>query len=133
MRLFNKITQLSEFEKDLKKLKKRFRTLDSDLENFIKVQLKMFHKLDIDNKGIIEIKGLGIEYPEIYKARKFACRSLKGKGSKSGIRIIYAYFDREDKIEFIEIYYKGDKENEERERIQKHFKDFINIGGNSND
>ncbi len=123
MKIFSKITQLSEFEKDLKKLKKRFRTLDSDLENFIKVQLKMFHKLDIDNKGIVEISGLGIEYPQIYKVRKFACRSLKGTGSKSGIRIIYAYFDREDKIEFIEIYFKGDKENEDRERINKCYRD----------
>ncbi len=121
MKLFNKITQLSEFEKDLKKLKKRFRTLDYDLENFIKVQLKMLHKLDIDNKGIVEIKGLNIEYPKIYKARKFACKSLKGTGSRSGIRIVYAYYDKEDKIELIEIYFKGDKENEDRERIERNY------------
>lgn len=123
MKLFKKITQLSEFEKDFKKLKKKFRTLDEDLKNFIKVQLKLFHKLKLDNQGIVEIAGLGIDYPRIYKARKFACRYLKGKGSKSGIRIIYAYFDKEDKIEFIEIYFKGDKENEDRERIQKYHKD----------
>ena len=121
MKIFSKITQLSEFEKDLKKLKKRFRTLDFDLENFIKVQLKMFHKLDIDNKGIIEISGLGIEYPQIYKARKFVCKSLKGTGSRSGIRIIYAHYFKEDIIEFIEIYFKGDKENEDRERIERFY------------
>jgi len=83
----------------------------------------MFHKLDIDNKGIVGISGLGIEYPQIYKARKFACKSLKGIGSRSGIRIIYAYYEKEDKIEFIEIYFKGDKEAEDRERILKHYKD----------
>ena len=121
MKLFNKITQLSEFEKEFKKLKKRFRTLDSDLENFIKVQLKMFHKLDIDNKGIFEISGPGFDCPKIYKARKFACKSLKGTGSRSGIRIIYAYYEKEDIIEFIEIYYKGDKKNEDRERIKKYY------------
>ncbi len=102
-------------------MKKRFRTLDSDLKNFIKVQLKMFHKLDIDNKGIFEISGLGIKYPQIYKVTKFACKSLKGTGSRSGIRIIYAYYEKEDIIEFIEIYYKGDKENEDRERINKYY------------
>ena len=123
MRLFKKIQKLPEFEKDFKKLKKRFRTFESDLNNFINTQLKIFHKLELDNKGIVEVQGLGIEYPKIYKARKFACRSLKGKGSKSGIRIIYAYFDEEDKIEFIEIYYKGDKTNEDRERILKYFKE----------
>ena len=121
MRLFKKIHKLSEFEKDFKKLKKRFRTLESDLNNFINTQLKMFHKLDIDNKGIVEIQGLGIEYLKIYKARKFACRSLKGTGSRSGIRIIYAYYPDLDKIEFIEIYYKGDKENEDSERIERKY------------
>jgi hypothetical protein len=54
-------------------------------------------------------------------AKKFACKSLKGKGAKSGIRIIYAYFEQEDTIEFIEIYFKGDKENEDKERIKKYF------------
>jgi hypothetical protein len=44
---------------------------------------------------------------------------LKGSGSQSGIRVIYAYFEEEDCIELIEIYYKGDKENEGRERIKK--------------
>ena len=81
----------------------------------------MFHKLELDNKGIVEISGLDIEYPKIYKARKFACRFLKGTGSRSGIRIIYAYYPDLDKIEFIEIYYKGDKENEDRERIERKY------------
>ncbi|MCF7792904.1 MAG: hypothetical protein K9N09_02975 [Candidatus Cloacimonetes bacterium] len=110
-----------EFKRDLKKLKKPFRTLDSDLQNFIKVQIKLFHELKLDNQGIVEISGLGIEYPKIFKARKFACRSLKGTGSRSGIRIIYAYFLDQNKIEFIEIYYKGDKENEDQERIESKY------------
>jgi hypothetical protein len=65
---------------------------------------------------------LGISYPEIYKARKFACRSLKGKGAASGIRIIYGYYSDEDVIEFIEMYYKGDKANEDRQRILQRYK-----------
>jgi hypothetical protein len=32
---------------------------------------------------------------------------LKGKGVQSGIRAISAYHKDEDRIEFIEIYYKG--------------------------
>ena len=121
MKIFSKTTQLSEFEKDFKKLKKRFRTLDSDLGNFIKVQLQMFHKLNKDNQGIVEISGLDIKYPKIYKARKFACRVLKGTGSKSGIRIIYSYYPDLDKIEFVEIYFKGDKENEDKKRILNYY------------
>lgn len=119
--IFNKIRFLPEFERDLKKLIKRFVTLEDDLNLFTEKQLKLFHKLGIDNKGIVQISKLDIEFPKIYKARKFACRSLKGKGSATGIRIIYAYFENEDCVEFIEIYYKGDNENEDRDRILKHY------------
>lgn len=44
----------------------------------------------------------------------------KGKKFLSGIRVIYAYFDKEGKIESVGIYYKGDKENKDRERIVKY-------------
>lgn len=123
MKVFLKISRLPEFEKDLKKLIKRFKTLEDDLKVFIKNELYLYHKLKIDNKGVFQIPDLKIESPNIYKARKFACRSLKGKGVQSGIRVIYAYSEEEDKIELIEIYYKGDKEeDEDRERILKYYK-----------
>ena len=117
---FKQIKQFPPFKKDLKKLLKRFRTLEDDLEIFIRTQLKLFHKIKKDNDGIKQITGLEKEYPGVFKAKKFACKSLKGKGAKSGIRIIYAYFEQEDTIEFIEIYFKGDKENEDKERIKKY-------------
>lgn len=116
-KIFHEISRLPEFEKDIKRLLKRFKTLEDDLIIFIEKELNLYHKLKIDNKGIFQIPGLQIENPKIYKAKKFACRSLKGKGVQSGIRVIYAHFEAEDKIELIEIYYKGDKENEDRERI----------------
>jgi len=114
-KIFNEVRRLIEFEKDLKKLQKKLRTLEEDLDTFLQVQLNLYHKLHKDNKGIFHISGLGISYPRIYKAKKFACRSLKNKGAASGIRVIYAYYDNEDIIELVEIYYKGDKETEERE------------------
>ena len=107
------------FEKDFKKLLKRFRTLEEDLETFIKYQLKPFHLLDQDNQGIKQISNLGIVEPKIYKVRKFASKSLKGKGVQSGIRVIYSYFEDKNKIELIEIYYKSDKELEDRNRIKE--------------
>ena len=119
--IFNDIRKLAEFEKDFKKLAKKFGTLSGDLNTFIANQLNLTHKLNIDNRGVARIPNLGIEHPKIYKARKFACKALKGKGAASGIRVIYAYYEEEDVIEFIEIYYKGNKENEDRERILKHY------------
>lgn len=120
MARFSQVSRLPEFEKDLKKLLRKFRTLEGDLEIFIEKGLFLYHKLGIDNKGIFQIPGLPISI-KVYKARKFACRSLKGKGAQSGIRVIYTYMADKDTIELIEIYYKGDKENEDRERILKHY------------
>jgi len=119
--IFNDMRKLTEFKKDFKKLAKKFRTLDDDFNTFIANQLKLTHKKNIDNKGVVRISDLGIEYPKIYKARKFACKALKGKGAASGIRVIYAYYEQADVIEFIEIYYKGDKEIEDRERIMRYY------------
>jgi mRNA-degrading endonuclease YafQ of YafQ-DinJ toxin-antitoxin module len=114
---FRKISSLPEFKKDIKKLRKKYKTIESDLQNFIKTQLQLFHKLNKDTKGIYQLRNMKTKYPKIYKAKKFACRSLKGTGVQSGIRVIYAYFDKTDEIQLIEIYYKGDKKNENRKRI----------------
>lgn len=56
--IFREICRLPEFEKDLKKLSKRFKTLEDDLEIFVKTELRLYHKLDIDNKGIFQIPSL---------------------------------------------------------------------------
>jgi mRNA-degrading endonuclease RelE of RelBE toxin-antitoxin system len=122
VKIFSEIDYLPEFKKDLKKLSKRFRTIEEDLKTFIATQLNLYHKQGIDNKGVVVISGLGITTQVIYKARKFACRSLKGRGADSGIRVVYAYLKDEDKLEFIEIYFKGDKENEDRDRILRNYK-----------
>jgi hypothetical protein len=110
------------FVNDLKKLLKRFRTLEDDLANFLNIALVDYHMNGIDNGGIVRIPELGFEKHKIFKARKFACRSRKGKGVQSSIRVIYSYFEEEDKIELIEVYYKGDKGNEDRKRIIKHYR-----------
>ena len=119
---FKHIEHLEKFSRDLKKLLKRFPSLEDDLDSFIKAQLIAYHKHNIDNHGIIPIEGIQIQNPQIFKVLKFACKSLKGKGVHSGIRITYGYFSAEDRIEFIEIYYKGDQENEDKERIKSYYK-----------
>lgn len=108
-----------EFEKDFKKLSKKFRTLDYDLIEF---------------KKILEESPLGIgkhfnvitktDSVFIIKAR-FFCKSLK----KKNLRIIYACIKNKQIIEmvcieFIELYFKGEKDNEDRERIKKYLKNY---------
>lgn len=121
MKAIKEIRRLPEFEKDLKKLAKRFRSLEDDLRIFIENEFRLYHELGIDNQGIFPISAIGVTTAKIFKAKKFACRALKGKGAHSGIRVIYAFNEDSGAIDLIEIYYKGDKENEDRERIRKHF------------
>jgi mRNA-degrading endonuclease RelE of RelBE toxin-antitoxin system len=120
-KLFREVSHVPEFEKDLKKLLKRFSSLEEDLRTFMKVAMNMLHKQTIDSGAILRVSDLGIHSPKIYKAKKFACKALRGRGAHSGIRVIYAYHEEEDRVEFIELYYKGDKESEDRERIVKYF------------
>lgn len=113
------VVRLPEFDRDLKYLLKRYPTLEEDLEIFIKASLIPYHEMNIDNKGILPVPGVGYDQPKIYKVKKFACRSLKGKGAMSGIRLIYAYFEADDRVVLIEIYYKGEQETEDRKRLEQ--------------
>ncbi len=117
MGAFEETSRLPEFEREIRRLLKRFKTIEDDLEIFIEKQLFLYHKLKIDNRGIFQITGLPVENPRVYKARKFTCKSLKGKGAQTGRRVIYADDEEKDKIVLIEMYFKGDKANEDKERI----------------
>jgi len=109
---------LSEFDKDLKRLLKKYRSLVYDLED-IKTILKV--RPNEKPPFSFEINNLGISTC-IIKVKKIACDSLKGKGVNSGLRLIYAHFPDESKITFIELYHKNDKENEDKKRITDNFK-----------
>lgn len=109
-----------EFDKEFKSLLKRYRTLNEDLETFKKFAIEMyFGELCVDSNSFVRIEGLCNEEYTSYKVRKFACKSLKNKGNRSGIRIIFIKDNQNDHITFLEIYYKGDKEAEDRGRIKK--------------
>lgn len=110
--------QLVEFEKDLKILLKRYRTLNEDLAE-VKAILKK--RPDERPPFSYRIDNLGLETC-IIKVKKIACKALKGRGVNSGLRLIYAYFPNEQKISLIELYHKNDKENEDRNRIAENFK-----------
>lgn len=115
----SRVSRTPEFERDLKRLIRKFRTLEGDLATFIDYQLELFHGQGLAVGGIERVAGLGFDAPPIYVAKKFACRALKGTGAKSGIRVVYAWFADEGRIELIELYYKGDKQVEDKARIKR--------------
>ena len=109
--------ELVEFNKDLKNLLKKYRTLNEDLEVVKKVlevtpQERPPFSFRIDNLGLETC---------VIKVKKIACKALKGRGVNTGLRLIYAHFEAEQKITFIELYHKNDKENEDKQRILNNF------------
>src|SRR5687768_7205025 len=99
------ISEIPEFEKDVKHYKKKFRTIEKDID-FVKQILKI--KPEARPPFSQRIEGIGIETCVI-KVRKIACRSLKGRGVESGFRLVYAWFADEQRIVLVELYFKGDK------------------------
>jgi mRNA-degrading endonuclease RelE of RelBE toxin-antitoxin system len=108
---------LPEYNRDFKKLAKKYRTLKSDMADVIKI-FKV--RPNAQPPFSFEITGLSLKTCVI-KVKKIASDSFKGRGVNSGLRLIYAHFRNEQKIIFIELYHKNDKQNEERERIRENF------------
>jgi mRNA-degrading endonuclease YafQ of YafQ-DinJ toxin-antitoxin module len=111
-------SELGQFKKDLKSLLKKYRTVEEDLDVVKKVLAVM---PDERPPFSFRIADLGITTCVI-KVKKIACKALKGRGVNSGLRLIYAYFQEEEKITFIELYHKNDKVQEDRQRILDNFK-----------
>ena len=110
--------ELKEYRKDIKKLSKKYKTIYDDVE-VVKKVLKV--KPDTRPPFSYRISDLGIESCTI-KVKKIASKSFKGKGVQSGFRLVYAWFEEENRIVFIELYHKSQKALENRERILKYFK-----------
>lgn len=114
------VVRLEEFERDMRRLLRRYSTLEEDLDTLLKTAVVAYHRLG-HNTGIVPIAGLGWTRLPVFKARKFACRSLKGRGARTGLRLIYALDVENNRIELIEIYFKANQENEDRERIGRYY------------
>jgi len=107
------------FDAELAKLLKKYRSLKDDIEVLKSVLVKYPRGYQ---PVIFQIPNLGIA-TEIYKVKHFRCKALQNKGSRSGIRIIYAYLEVEQRIEFTEIYYKEhDDVDCDKDRIKAHYK-----------
>ncbi len=102
----------------MKNLFKKYRTLNDDLD-----VVKRVLEVTPDERPpfSFRIDNLVLETC-IIKVNKIACKALKGRGVNSGLRLIYAHFPDEQKITFIELYHKNDKENEDKTRITDNFK-----------
>jgi mRNA-degrading endonuclease RelE of RelBE toxin-antitoxin system len=108
------VDKIGLFEKDLKTLRKKYSSIDADLNTFVKALLVNLPDRLPETYRI----PLGKEYVNdpVYKVKNFRCRSL-ALGSRSGIRLVYAYNHKQDKVTLLELYDKRDRTNHDSERI----------------
>lgn len=114
------------YKKSFNKLLKRFKTLDKDIVYFKQFVLEPYFDKGIDTLAFVKIEGGCNEKYDSYKVTKFACMSLKNKGNRSGIRIIFLVnksINNKVNIEFLEIYFKGDKEMNDMELLKNRLKE----------
>lgn len=100
--------ELPEFQKERKRLARKYRSLSENLQEFQNV----VSAVPLGNSKHFAVIAQN-EIVRIVKARLF-CRYLKG----SSLRVIYSYFEQEQRIEFIEMYDKGEQKNENRGRVR---------------
>lgn len=108
----NRFEHLPEFERELKRLAGKYRSLPDDLSRLEKILV--LNPMGIGTNFIIIHRQENI----IVVKTRLACNSLK----KRSIRIIYAHNVLAATITYLELYYKGDKDNEDRERIKEYLR-----------
>ena len=118
-----KYCTVTSFDREYKKMAKKYPSLPQDLETLKRAVIELYHLQGVNSGAAVPIEGLcSVEKAYLsMKVRKIACRSLKGRGKNTGLRLIYVYKSEGQQVTFLEIYCKADKANEDRARI----KDFI--------
>lgn len=98
--------------KEKVKLEKKFRSLSHDMERLEKIIA--LNPLGQSQHRTILHKGDDVC---IVKGHLF-CQTLR----RDSLRIIYAYHGTAVTVVWIEMYHKGDRENEDRERIEEYLR-----------
>ena len=115
-------SSIDAFDKDFKRLAKKFPSLPEDLDLIKRAAIELFHLKKIDNHAVFPIPDFCSDTFQVCKIKKFACRSLKGRGVKSGLRVTYFFDMQKLEVVFIEMYFKSEQENEDRSRIRDYLK-----------
>lgn len=121
--------ELPEFEKEFRKLSKKYASLPNDFDDLKKV-LVIDPRLErLWEKWVKRVSWLwkNLEWIEVYKIKRFRCFSICKNSKDSNLRIIYHYNEWEgkiefEKIEFIEIYHKNCKSNHDEKRIRENYR-----------
>jgi hypothetical protein len=112
------------FSKELKRLSKKYRSLANDLEKLERVLEKLPQGTGSKHWNKLHCSADSLMI--IFKVR-LACLSLKGQSS---FRVVYACHIIDNKtvrIDYIELYYKSEKENEDRDLMKEYIHNRDNL------
>lgn len=112
--------QRPDFTKQLKRLKKKYRSLDADLERLEKVlrvkpqgdRGRHWNRLHASSDGKVTILKV-----------RLSCAAMRGE---TRFRVVYAHNESSQEvvfIDFIELYFKGNQENENRDLIIEYIRE----------
>ena len=109
----------SQCQGEYKKLIKKFRSLEADIERFCKFTLKLEEDNSFPggNKNYTLLKQQGDV--SVFKA-KLPCTTLRG----NKLRVIYARHNDSIEIILIELYIKSESDREDKERISDYLSQF---------
>jgi len=116
--------ELPDFQKEFKKLGKKFKTLPDDFARF-KGKLEnsppqfgravgRHAEIILQSEGLLIVKG------------RMRCEYLR----ESSLRVIYGFMEQSLLAQFIEIYFKGDKETHNKHRVQTYIDQYEQSGLN---
>lgn len=112
-------SEAPEFSKELKKIRKLYRSINDDLIEFKKV-VAVLHKREMAHLfSSSAYAKLSISDTHTVIKARFDCASL---GNKQLLRIVVIVSNNGTSATFIEIYAKNTKSREDSNRIRKHFK-----------
>ena len=102
-----------EFQKDLKRLRKKYRSLNQDIA-VVKQAIAALPTGDGSKHWVVKNK---VEDTYVMKMRMM-CRSVKG----AQFRLVYGYNQKTVTVLCLELYYKGDQVRETSDRIDEYLK-----------
>jgi len=114
-----------EFTKELKALSKRWKTLEADLEIAKASLTQIYRSQEVPDQGLMAqaffdgkraSRLMRTEAHEVVNMR-LDCSS---PGAQGKLRLVFVFVKIADRIQFIELYAKNDKDREDAERIKRY-------------
>ncbi len=100
--------EITAFRKDVRRLSRKYGSIGDDLRTVKKVlSIRPYARPPFSYQ--LDLPGMDAT---MIKFCKIACKSLKGAGIGSGLNLVYAWIEKEERIIFVGLFHATEKERE---------------------